>query len=86
METVETVVSVVSRRFDNLEPTLAHHGEQLKDMVEQFDAKAAEIRAMFRSQIEPKRTAGARERMLAVGLPIWDPMFIPSLRTRIHYG
>ncbi|MGV8891640.1 MAG: phosphoribulokinase [Burkholderiaceae bacterium] len=39
-------------------------------MVEQFDAKAAEIRAMFGNQLEPKRTKEIRERMLAAGLPI----------------
>jgi hypothetical protein len=43
---------------------------RLKDMTEQFDAKAAEIRAMFSNQLEPKRTAEIRERMLAAGLPI----------------
>jgi hypothetical protein len=35
---------------------------RLKDMTEQFDAKAAEIRAMFSNQLEPKRTAEIRER------------------------
>lgn len=39
-------------------------------MTEQFDAKAAEIRAMFSNQLELKRTAEIRERMLAAGLPI----------------
>ncbi len=39
-------------------------------MTEQFDAKAAEIRAMFSNQLETKRTAEIRERMLAAGLPI----------------
>jgi hypothetical protein len=54
----------------SVEPTLARHGYRLKDMTEQFDAKAAEIRAMFSNQLEPKRTAEIRERMLAAGLPI----------------
>lgn len=49
---------------------LARLGYRLKDMTEQFDAKAAEIRAMFSNQLEPKRTAEIRERMLAAGLPI----------------
>ncbi|NHZ32520.1 phosphoribulokinase [Massilia sp. CCM 8692] len=53
-----------------MEPTLARHGYRLKDMSEQFDAKAVEIRAMFSNQLEPKRTAEIRERMLAAGLPI----------------
>ena len=59
-----------NRQLDDLEPTLARHGYRLKDMTEQFDAKAAEIRAMFSNQLEPKRTAEIRERMLAAGLPI----------------
>lgn len=57
--------TVLSRQLDDLEPTLARHGYRLKDMTEQFDAKAAEIRAMFSNQLEPKRTAKIRERMLA---------------------
>ncbi|NHZ84113.1 phosphoribulokinase [Massilia sp. CCM 8695] len=59
-------------QLDDLEPTLARHGYRLKDMTELFDAKAAEIRAMFSNQLEPKRTAEIRERMLAAGLPICD--------------
>ncbi len=37
----------MSRQLDDLEPTLASHGYRLKDMTEQFDAKVAEISAMF---------------------------------------
>ena len=68
--TVELVEAVMSCQFDDLEPTLARHSYRLKDMVEQFDAKASEIRALFSNQLEPKRTAEIRERMLAAGLPI----------------
>lgn len=68
--TVELVESVLSRKLDDLEPTLTRHGYRLKDMVEQFDAKAAEIRALFNNQLEPKRTAELRDRILAAGLPI----------------
>lgn len=68
--TAELVETVLSRQLDDLEPTLARHGYRLKDMNEQFDAKTAEIRAMFSNQLEPKRTAEIRERMLAAGLPI----------------
>jgi hypothetical protein len=66
----ELVETVLSRQLDDLEPTLARHGYRLKDMTEQFDAKAAEIRAMFNNLLEPKRAAEIRERMLAAGLPI----------------
>ena len=41
-----------------------------EDMIEQFDAKPAEIRALFNNKLEPARTAELRERMLAAGLPI----------------
>lgn len=68
--TATLVESVLSRQLDDLEPTLTRHGYRLKDMVEQFDAKPAEIRALFNNQLDPVRTAELRDRMLAVGLPI----------------
>ena len=68
--TADLVASVLSRQLDDLEPTLTRHGYRLKDMVEQFDAKASEIHALFSNQLEPKRTAELRDRMLAAGLPI----------------
>ncbi|MDQ1814089.1 hypothetical protein RBA41_12305 [Massilia sp. CCM 9210] len=64
------VETVLSRQLDDLEPTLTRHGYGLKDMVEQFDAKPAEIRALFNNKLEPARTAELRDRMLAAGLPI----------------
>ncbi len=57
-------------RETDLEPTLTHHGYPLKDIVAQFDAKSAEIRALFNNQLDPTRTAELRDRMLAAGLPI----------------
>ena len=68
--TAALVETVLSRQLDDLEPTLTRHGYRLKDMVEQFDAKPAEIRALFNNKLEPARTAELRERMLAAGLPI----------------
>lgn len=68
--TAELVDSVLSRKLDDLEPTLTRHGYRLKDMVEQFDAKPAEIRALFSHQLDPTRTAELRDRILAAGLPI----------------
>lgn len=68
--TADLVKSVLSRQLDDLEPTLARHGYRLKDMVEQFDVKPAEIKALFSNQLEPARTAELRERILAAGLPI----------------
>jgi type II secretory pathway predicted ATPase ExeA len=68
--TVALVESVLSRQLDDLEPTLTRHGYRLKDMVEQFDAKPAEIRALFNNQLDPVRTTELRDRILAAGLPI----------------
>lgn len=68
--TAGLVETVLSRQLDDLEPTLMRHGYRLKDMVEQFDAKPAEIRALFSNQLEPARTAELRDRILAAGLPI----------------
>jgi hypothetical protein len=64
------VETVLSRQLDDLEPTLSRNGYRLTDMVEQFDAKPAKIRALFNTQLEPARTAELRDRMLAAGLPI----------------
>ena len=49
---------------------LTRHGYWLKDMVEQFDAKPAEVRALFNNQLDPACTAELCDRMLAVGLRI----------------
>lgn len=61
---------MLSLQLDDLEPPLTRHGYRLKDMVEQFDAKPSEIRALFSNQLDPTRTAELRDKMLAVGLPI----------------
>lgn len=64
------VESVLSRQLDDLEPTLTRHGYRVKDLVEQFDAKPAEIKALFSNSLEPVRAATLRDKMLAAGLPI----------------
>jgi micrococcal nuclease len=66
----ELVETVLSRQLDDLEQALMRHGYRLKDMVEQFDAKPAEIRALFSNRLDPARTAELRDRILAAGLPI----------------
>lgn len=66
----ELVESVLSRQLNDLEPTLTRHGYRLKDLVEQFDAKPTEIKALFSNMLDPARTVELREKMLAAGLPI----------------
>jgi len=62
--------TVLSHQFDDLEPTLTRHGYHLTDLVQQFDAKPTEIKALFNNQLDPSRTAALRDRMLRAGLPL----------------
>jgi N-acetyl-anhydromuramyl-L-alanine amidase AmpD len=66
----DLVESVLSKQLEELEPTLTRHGYRVKDLVEQFDAKASEVKALFNNQLDPSRTAELRDRMLRAGLPI----------------
>ena len=59
------MLAVLSKHLDDLEPTLARHGYRLRDLVEQFEAKPAEIKAWFGQQLEPVRAAELRDRLLA---------------------
>ena len=50
------VETVLSQQFDDLEPTLTRHGYHITDLVQQFDAKPTEIKALFTtSSIHPYR-------------------------------
>lgn len=64
------VESVLSRQLNDLEPTLTRHGYRVKDLVEQFNVKSGEVRALFNGELEPGKTAELQERMLAAGLPV----------------
>ncbi len=66
----ELVESVLSRQLDDLEPTLTRHGYRIKDLVEQFDARPTEIKALFSNALDPAHAAELRDKMLAAGLPI----------------
>ena len=50
--------------------TLTRHGYHITDLVQQFDAKPTEIKALFSNQLDPTRTAALRDRMLRAGLPL----------------
>ena len=62
--------SVLSRQIDDWEPTLTRHGYRVKDLMEQFDVKSAEIKALFANQLDPTRTAELRAEFQVAGLPI----------------
>jgi type II secretory pathway predicted ATPase ExeA len=66
----DIITSVLSRQIDDMEPTLTRHGYRVKDLVEQFDAKPAEIRALFNNTLDARRATQLRDRMLHAGLPL----------------
>jgi hypothetical protein len=55
---------------DDLEPTLMRHGYRQKDLVKQFDAKPAKIRALFNNALDARRATQLRNNMLRAGLPL----------------
>lgn len=66
----ETVETVMSRHIDDMEPTLTRNGYRMKDLVELFDAKASEFKALFNNELDAERAAEIRGKLLAAGLPI----------------
>ena len=64
------VETVLSRRIDDLEPQLIRHGYDARALCEQFDAKPAEIRQLFRGGLSPQRSAELIDEMRAAGLPV----------------
>ncbi len=66
----ETVVeAVLSLQIDDLEPRLTRNGYDIRNLVEQFDAKPAEIRRLLRGDLEPARSRELMDEMRAAGLP-----------------
>lgn len=64
------VESVLSKQIDELEPKLTRHGYDVRSLAEQFNAKPAEIKSLFRGQLDAARTKELTEQMLMAGLPI----------------
>lgn len=62
--------SILSKQIDDLEPTLTRHGYNVRNLAQQFNTKPAEIKLLFKGQLDPVRTQDLREQMLAAGLPI----------------
>jgi hypothetical protein len=66
----ESVVeAVLSQQIDDLEPRLTCNGYDVRSLVEQFDAKPAEIRRLLRGDLDPTRSGGLMDEMRAAGLP-----------------
>jgi type II secretory pathway predicted ATPase ExeA len=65
----DVVEAVLSSQLDDLEPQLTRNGYDLRSLVEQFDAKPAEIRRLLRGDLDPGRTRELLDEMRAAGLP-----------------
>lgn len=68
--TTEILESVLSRQLNEIEATLVRNGYRIKDLVDQFDVKPAEIKALFNNTLDPKRATELRDKMLQAGLPL----------------
>ncbi|HME22129.1 MAG TPA: hypothetical protein VKI44_12460 [Acetobacteraceae bacterium] len=63
------VEAVLSNQLDDLEPQLTRNGYDLRSLVEQFDAKPAEIRRLLRGDLDAGRAQELMDEMRAAGLP-----------------
>ena len=63
------VEAVLSSKLDDLEPQLTRNGYDLRSLVEQFDAKPAEIRRLLRGDLDAGRAQELMDEMRAAGLP-----------------
>jgi hypothetical protein len=67
--TASVVEAVLSSKLDELEPQLTRNGYDLRSLVEQFDAKPAEIRRLLRGDLDASRAQERMDEMRAAGLP-----------------
>ena len=60
---------VLSRQINDLEAQLTRNGYDIRSLVEQFEAKPAEIRQLLRGELDAGRTGELLDEMRAAGLP-----------------
>jgi hypothetical protein len=63
------VEAILSRKRDELEAQLTRNGYDLRSLVEQFDAKPAEIRRFLRGDLDAGRSQELMDEMRSAGLP-----------------
>jgi hypothetical protein len=66
----ELVEALLARRLEDLESTLTRQGYGVKERVQSFDARPAEIKALFANPLDAIRASELRDRMRLAGLPI----------------
>ena len=68
--TVEILETTLSKRMDDLKPTLIRHGYNERALVEQFRIKLSEVRQFMKGDLDSARTFELTEEMREAGLPI----------------
>jgi type II secretory pathway predicted ATPase ExeA len=68
--TVEILETTLSKRMDDLEPTLIRHGYSERALVEQFRIKLSEVRQFMKGDLDAARMLELTEEMREAGLPI----------------
>jgi type II secretory pathway predicted ATPase ExeA len=68
--TVEVIENILAHDLNDLEVRLTRHGYTVRALAEQFSAKPAEIRHLFRGELNAARFQELSERMRSAGLPI----------------
>lgn len=68
--TEAVIEDVLSKRIDDLGPTLIRHGYSTKVLCELLGVRPAEIKALLRQTLEPDRAQELKDQMLAAGLPV----------------
>lgn len=68
--TQQLVETILSPQLDELEPRLRRHGYDVRAVAELASARASDIQALLRGELEATRTREITDRLRAAGLPI----------------
>lgn len=68
--TPQLIETILSPQLDELEPRLRRHGYDVRSVAELASAKAADIQALLRGELEATRAREITDRLRAAGLPI----------------
>ena len=64
------IKTIMTQRVEGLEARLSRLGYKVRPLARLLNVKVSEVNALFRGQLEPKRTQELKEQMLSLGIPI----------------